>query len=192
MNAIFKQIPKEFKGNKQLLNADLTQLAGFEFNAYTSLDNLWFTAPDYQLDEDGLLRITLSKQNSELCFKKHEKFEKLLLQLMVFNFDLEGEDYEIIRAKNLIIDKKKPVFSGASVAIHTTQKGKKAMFVALGVALLDECPTRDRWYFACQIGFAAQLENGKIFRPMTSQPSIKLTAPPDDIDGVSWELGSDS
>jgi hypothetical protein len=188
VNALFKTIPAALKGKKSLLHANLSQLVGFEFNPYTSLDKLLAKFPQYQIGEDGTLQIAMEKEKSSLWFKTNPKFQKILLQLMIFNFDLEGDDYEVFKMEDLVIDISMPIFTGARVAIPTTQQGKKGLLVALGASYCDRGMAGDRRYFACQINFAVQLNNGKVFSPV-SETKLPQKNKEEKIEGISWVLG---
>lgn len=188
INALFKTIPATLKGEKCLLHANLSQLIGFEFNPHTSLDKLLLRFPQYQLGNDGMLQVILEPGQTGTWFKKHPKYQGVQLQLMLFNFDLQGDAYEVFRTADLLIDLSKPMFAGAKVSISTTQQGKKGLLVALGAAYFNESIARDRRYFACQINFATQLDNGKVYHP-----TVVLPMPPKQQEqaqpGITWEIG---
>lgn len=191
MNALFKTIPDVFKGEKKLLHADISQLTGFEFNRYTSLQRILPTLPSCKLGIDGDLAISLNKYVISQNDKNYKSFKCLTLQLMVFNFDLVTDHYELFTINDLNIDLRKPSFAGAKVVVPTQQQSQNALIVALGATLGDGLSINgDRRYYACQLIFAGNVNQGQLVYPERKVIEKPINPPAQDS-GLSWEILED-
>lgn len=192
MNALFKKIPDAFKGQKKLRHADLSQLADFQFNAYTNLNRLLLALPSCNLAQDGLLTITLPKDAIKRFAETNKRYQKLKLQLMVFNLGFEAEDYELFQVNDLVVAINQTSFPEAKVVVPTQQGGERALVVALGAAYCykDNERTGDRRHFACQFVYAANVCDGKVVYPEQKVVAVKPVEEVGEDSGISWVVNS--
>ena len=80
---------------------------------------------------------------------------------MVFNFELDGEHCELIKVNDMEIPLNLTDFPGAKLTLKTTQKGARALIIALGISYLSKgIPNGDKRYCGCQISHAWHLQDG--------------------------------
>ena len=80
---------------------------------------------------------------------------------MVFNFELDGEHCELIKVNDMEIPLNLTDFPGAKLTLKTTQKGARALIIALGISyLIEGIPNCDKRYYGCQISHAWHLQEG--------------------------------
>lgn len=192
MIEVFKTIPKTQQGNKNLIEGNLNLLNGFQFNRHSDLTKLLLKLPLCTINETGLLNIKFAAQPLLNMIKRVYKASTAQLQLMVFNFDLDGDAYEIFEINPLLLHFGTPDFIGARLNIPTEQKGEKALIVALGVSYLkDKYCSKDRRYYACQIINALHLKDGQPVEFVAEiPPEIKMEED-NEGDGLDWEMGEE-
>ncbi len=190
MMLVFNAIPKTKQGHKKLIDGNLNLLNGFEFNGHTPLTKLLFNLPICSRSETGLLQLKFAAQPLFNLIKKVNSASIAQLQLMVFNFDLAGQAYEIFNINPLLLHFDKPDFDGARLNIQTDQQGEKALIIALGVSYLkDNSPSRNRRYYACQIINALHLKDGLVVEFVEEKEPILKMDNSSEEQGLNWEMG---
>lgn len=185
---IFKSIPKEHAGNKKLVDGDLGQLRGFEFNVVAPLSKLLFQPLGAKIQSDGILELEFSKTKLEQFIRVIPNASCAVLQVMVFNFELDGEHCELINVNDMEIPLNLTDFPGAKLMLKTTQKGARALIIALGISYLSKgILNDDKRYYGCQISHAWHLQDGVEveFIPLV-EGKIEVV---EKVGGISWEMG---
>ncbi|RZJ19917.1 MAG: hypothetical protein EON51_16390, partial [Acinetobacter sp.] len=119
MIEVFKTRPKTQQGNKKLIEGNLNLLYGFQFDRHTDLSKLLLKLPLCTINETGLLNIKFAAQPLLNMIKRVYRASIAQLHLMVFNFDLDGDAYEIFEINPLLLHFDKPDFIGARLNIQT-------------------------------------------------------------------------
>lgn len=191
ITTIFKHIPTSNAGSKKLRDGNLKIIEGFEFNACTRLDQLLLKSPDIKPQTNGLIEFRLPKIDTRHLAKLIPLSDGFVLQVMVFNFDLNDGGYEIMKVNDLKIAFDKTEFPGAKLAIQTEQMGERALLIAIGIFYLHEQQRKDdRKYFACQISNCWHLRDGLIVDFV--EPQIEnVVKVEEEEQGLSWEMGVD-
>lgn len=160
---VFKTIPKSNFGNKKLIDGNISLLKGFDFNRYTTLDKLLFHLPKIELKEKGVLNITLEKiKMKDFISLKAPNAITACLNLMLFSYDLQGEQYEIFSLKELEVSLAGE-FEGRKRSIQLEINGNKALIMGLSIDFKRErYRSKDRNFYAFQIIEALHLKDGEI------------------------------
>jgi|GEM_PF-1267095 len=189
MHAVFKSITAAHAGHKKISDGNLKLMEGFEFNAYTSLGNLLLQMPKMTLQDNGFIGLRVPKLATGHCVKAVGRSDAYMLQVMVFNLDLQTGHYEILKVHDLKVSLNLPEFPGAKVAIPIEMEDERAVFVAIGISYLhDGHRKEDRRYFACQIIKCMHLKDGvevEFIEPL-KEAAIKVE---EEEMGLSWEMG---
>lgn len=187
---IFKTILAAHAGNKKLIDGKLELLKGFEFNSETCFNDLFFKHLDCVFEADGLVKLILPKSDLRALIKSIPKAEVAVIKLMIFNFDLQGEAYEIYKVKDLKISMKSLVFHGAELLVPTKQERDQALLIAIGISYFSNgSPFGDKRYYACKISHAFHLKDGVVVNFIESVPEqVKVV---EDEEGLSWVMGSE-
>ncbi|MFC3562150.1 hypothetical protein [Pedobacter jamesrossensis] len=189
INEIFRSIPNEHLGHKKLRFGNLKLLEGFEFNAVTSLTQLLLRPPNIKLQANGLFELQLPKIDVKQLVKMIPRADGFILQIKLFNFDLNGGDYEIIEINDLKFDIDGVEFPGAKLRVETQQAGDRAVLIAVGISYFHDMNRKeDRRYFACQIRNCYHLKDGVevAFIEPVKEKALKDV---EEEHGLSWELG---
>ncbi|RZK34419.1 MAG: hypothetical protein EOO90_30835 [Pedobacter sp.] len=184
-------ISDEKLGHKKLMEGNISLLKGFEFNIHRSLPNLYYTSPIVSIEENGAVNIQIPKGEIESLFSTRvPNALTVCLKLMVFSFDLDGDNYETFTAKEIQISLAEP-FEGRLLKdkIKIEYKGEKALLIALGVYYKDDYAQfiNNRDFFTCQIIDAYHLRDG-IIVPFMAPPAEEKTKDEEDT-GLDWEIG---
>lgn len=185
---IFKGISKEHAGNKKLIDGNLGLLRGFEFNVAAPLSKLLFQPLGAKIQSDGILELEFPKTKLEQFVRVIPNASCAVLQVMVFNFELDGEHCELIKVNDMEIPLNLTDFQGAKLTLKTTQKGARALIIALGISYLSNgIPNNDKRYFGCQISHAWHLQDGVEVEFITlMEDKIEVF---ENVGGISWEMG---
>jgi len=122
---IFKTIPAEHLGDKKLIQGNIGLLAGFEFNKSTAFNNLFFRNIDCTVEQDGIVTLTLPKAQLKDIINLLPDAEQAMLEMMIFSFDLDGDEFEYFKLHDLKIDLKDPLFPAVKLAERLIIQEKK-------------------------------------------------------------------
>ena len=136
MIEVFKTVPSEFAGNKKLGQGNIGLLQGFRFNSLVPLDTLLQQPPLFAFDQKGQLQIELVAAPSNTMFKQIAKATAIVLQLMVYNLDLNDEENEVIPINDLVIPLANHQFQGGKLNVELNLNGERAALVGLGKTAL--------------------------------------------------------
>ncbi|WP_316782878.1 hypothetical protein [Pedobacter frigiditerrae] len=186
---VFKTIPIENRGSKKLVDGNISLLKGFEFNRHTCLDRLYYSPPMVTIKPNGKLSLILTEGEMDSLFAKNKKFPNVCLNLMVFGFDLNGDDYEIFRVNELRLPLDE-VFAGGNITdLQTNQTGERVLLIALGAHYSNgSSRSYDRKKYACQIINAYHLKDGVII-PFNTTPAEVKSIDEEEDTGLDWEIG---
>lgn len=158
---VFKTIPPSQMGIKRLAEGDISLISGFEFNGATAVTNLLNKLPAINLTAAGL-RLSLSRTEIATWCKQVPKATGLVLQFMVFRFQLLGNKYGAWQIQDLSVCLDKPTYPGAELDLPMEHKGDWALFLCLGVYYKEgQHKIADKRYFACGITHAWHVKDGK-------------------------------
>lgn len=185
---IFKTIPAANLGRKKLIDGNISLLRGFELNSRTALATLMRTETSVNILDKSYIHISLPKGNAKTIFPfKVPKANKACLNLMVFNFDLTGEDYEIIKFNELTIPFEEEL-EAREKKIPLILNGDKALIIAIGIHFKDQhSKIGDQRYKTCQIIYAQHIRDGVIV-PFTEPTKIDQSSAPQLDDGLDWDI----
>ena len=100
-----KDMPKSLRGNKRLIDGNISLLKGFEFNSTARFDQFVFFKPQVQLHTNSALIIDLKAGEAEQLFSlKVPQAKAIGLDVMVLVFDLNGDEYQVYKGNTLKID----------------------------------------------------------------------------------------
>ncbi|MCY1535200.1 hypothetical protein D9M68_705940 [compost metagenome] len=184
---VFKTIPASSVGQKSLGQGNVGIFRDFQFNAFAKLD-LLLLQPEVTLEGSGI-KVVLKENSIADLFKWVAAANAVVLQLMVYNLNLNGEDDEVVCVKDLIILLEDEHFRGAKLQIPLNLKGEQVVCVALGMHYLREDNLRigDRTKRAAAIVYAVRLSEGLEVAFVPDQPVVKPVEK--DEGGLEWELG---
>lgn len=189
---VFKTIPAACAGQKKLQDGNISLLQGFEFNAATWLDHLLLQKPQFSLAGPDTMVLQLPKTDILQLVKRIPKADACVLQVMLFNFDVDSGQYEIISINDLRLSFEQADFPGAQLQVPFAHQGDRLVLVAMGISYLHrEVQKADRRYFACQLAYCRHLKDGVevAFIP----PVAQVSAPIQEAEaGISWTLASPS
>ncbi len=189
---ILNTIPKVQQGNKKLIDGHFELLKGFEFNNDTSINQLLYHLPTVTMEENGMLHMSLPKLPVAQLLQHLPGAAAYQLQLMVFNFDLDGENYEVFKINPICRAFEQLNFPGAQLAIPTDQKGEKALVIAFGICYIkDGAVSNDRKYYACQIIEAKHLKDGLAVEFVPAAAPELAPKEEDEQAGLNWEMGEE-
>lgn len=184
-------ISDEKVGHKKLIEGNISLLKGFEFNKHQSLPDLYYATPIVSIEEKGVVNIRVPKGAIESLFQlKIPNALSVCLKIMVFSFDLDGDNYETVTAKEIEISLAKP-FEGRLLEnkIIIDYKGEKALIIALGLHYKDDYAQfiKNSQFYACQIVEAFHLKDG-IVVPFIA-PIVEEKAKEEEDTGLEWVIG---
>ncbi|WP_316739565.1 hypothetical protein [Pedobacter aquatilis] len=188
----FKGIPATHLGRKKFIDANIGLLAGFEFNTSTAFDTLFFRNLHCLIGKDGLVKLTLWAGDLKNVVQPLEGAKEAVLEVMLFNYDLNGDEYELVKFKNLKIDLQKPIFPSRQISRTITCTGDKALIIAIGISFFwDSGRSANKRFFAAKISHAFHLNNGAIVEFPEPEPEKVLSCIEEEEDGDDWELVDD-
>lgn len=177
----FKAIPQA--GTRNLKDSHLKLLLNFRFNDAKGIDDLWTNIPPIELKPTGL-SLQLNKAEFPKTIPKATQF---VIQLMVVNLDLIGDNNEIIKAKDLVIpinEQMKPV----KLSMPLTLSGDRALIIAIGIHhLANKVKMSNKKYYACDICCAERIKDGKLIAFLVEEQEVLASKPTED-EGVAWEM----
>lgn len=189
---IFKNMPKSLRGNKRLIDGNISLLKGFEFNSTARFDQFVFCKPQVQLHTDSALIIDLKAGEAEQLFSlKVPQAKAIGIDVMVLVFDLNGDEYQVYKGNTLKIDLLHS-FTGAKLKVDLLITGEQALLVALGVHFYTaQFSIDNRKYFAAQIVESWHLRDGQIFTFIErDENEIESSLADNEEDtGLSWVVG---
>lgn len=183
---VFKTIPATNEVAKNLSKGDVGLFRDFQFNALIKLDSLLHKPAEVRLVESGL-HIAFKEDQIADLFKSVAKADTVVLQVMVYNLNLDGDDDEVVCVKDLLIPLASEHFRGAKLQVPLSLIGEQAVWVAIGVHFLNKrwmiC---DRTKMAAAIVYVARLKDGEEVVFMSDQP-VQMQATKDE-GAIAWEL----
>ncbi|WP_421944039.1 hypothetical protein [Pedobacter sp.] len=189
---IFKTIPSAHFGNKKLSQGNIGLLAGFEFNKSTAFNNLFFKNIICTIEQGGLVNLSLPKSELKDIINLIPDAEQAMLEIMLFSFDLDGNEYETFKLNDLIIDLKDPLFPSRKIRRAINHVGEKALIIAIGISYLwDESRSQHKNYFAAKISHAFHLSNGTIVKFIEPEQEKVVALVEDYSSDSDWELVDD-
>ena len=184
---IFKTVPSTFIGSKKLGQGDVGIFKDFQFNASAKLDLLLHQQPKVKLEGSGL-NIAFKGDSIVDLFKWIAKADTAVLQLMVYNLSLDGDDDEVVCIKDLFIPLENEHFGGAKLQVPLNLIGEQVVWVAMGVHFLHQNGMiGDRTKRAASIVYVARLWDGVAVVFEAVQPALRQVEK--DEGGMEWELG---
>lgn len=184
---VFKTMPSTLNGYKKLNHGDIGLFKGFQFNAKATLDSLLYQQPVIELEKGGL-EIVFEENSVANLFSKVKNTNTAVLQLMVYNLNLDGADDEIVCVKDLIMPLNGKYFRGAKLQVPLNFVGEQVAWVALGIHYLKERDWMigDQAKRAAGIIYVKRLSDGAevVFIPHPKVPDQIV----DDKDELDWEL----
>ncbi|MES2652718.1 MAG: hypothetical protein V4663_13330 [Bacteroidota bacterium] len=189
MLKVFKTIPADFIGHKQLNQGDVGIFKDFQFNASARLDSLLFQLPKVEIAASGLKIVFKAYKESLIggLFKRVAKADTALLKLMVYNLNLDNNDDEVVSIKELGIPSNNESFRGATVQIPLNFIGQQVVFVAVGIHYEGKnSMIGDKTKRAAAIVHVARLNDGVevAFVPQPQAPHETK----DDNEGLDWVM----
>ncbi|SES20339.1 hypothetical protein [Pedobacter rhizosphaerae] len=186
---VFKTISSVQMGIKRLIGGDISLISGFEFNGATTVTNLLYKLPAINLTAAGL-RLSLSRTEIATWCKYPPKATGLVLQSMVFRFQLRGSKYDVWQIQDLSVCLDKLIYPGAALDVPMEHRGEWALFLCLGVYYKEgEHKIADRRYFACGITHAWHVKDGK---KLSFTPRVKETVVCNPAtSGLTWEVNAE-
>ncbi|WP_316832916.1 hypothetical protein [Pedobacter aquatilis] len=187
--AVFATVPAANAGNKRLADGNVALLQGFEFNAATRLERLLHLLPEIHLLNPGSFQLLLPKVETGMLLRVMPKADFAVLQVMVFNFNLNNGQYEIIQVNDLQVAMAEKTFPGAKLSLPVEPDGDRVLLVAIGISYVEDGSRRnDRRYFACQLVHCLHLRDGVevVFETPVKE---RVVVKEERVDGVRWELG---
>lgn len=186
---VFRSISQEHLGKKQLRMGNISMLEGFQFNPEASLSDLLFEIPAVHIDStDQHLHMKISRMYTERLIKSVPKATHALLKVMIFNFELDGDLYEIENLQELRIPVNQREFKGAKIRIHLEQKGARAIIVAMGISYIEhDARNFNKRNFACGITNAIHLQDG-VEKKWICREGEKLPELPMEQTLQQWEV----
>jgi len=160
--AVLKTIPKEKAGAKKLIDGNISLLTGFEFNQATPFSKLWLKPTEFNIVDRQAIRLSLPEENLRNLVKPYAKATHIILQAIIFNFELDGDEYEEVRVKDLSIPLNLDHFSGKALNVTLNLNGDRAVLIALGVHYTDDSAFGGVKQIACKIAHAIQIRDGQI------------------------------
>lgn len=185
--AILSTISKEFAGKKELVNGDVALLKDFQLSSLRRLDSFLWKAPIISIIPNDEIQIVIVEGNPSNLFKKVAKAINIVLELMVYNMDLNGENDQILPELPLVIPFEGE-FKGATLRLPLDLNGERLVMVGIGIHYLSkEFEIGARNTQAGGIVFAAKFTDGieVPFIPIEAKPVKAETK----VEGTSWVLG---
>ena len=183
---VFKTIPSTFIGSKKFGQGDVGIFKDFQFNASARLDSLLHQQPEIKLDGTGL-HIAFKGNSIADLFKRVAKADVAVLQLMVYNLSLDGDEDEVVCIKDLFIPLESEHFRGAKLQVPLNFIGEQVVWVAMGVHFLNRMGMiGDRTKRAASVVYVARLRDGLEVVFVPDQPALRHVEK--DKEGIEWEL----
>jgi hypothetical protein len=184
---VFKTIPATFVGPKKLAQGNVGVFKDFQFNRSARLHLPFNEQPKIDLDGFGL-KIAFPGISEDGLFKWPEKANTVVLQLMVYTLNLEGDDDEVVSVKDLLIPLGGEYFKGAKLQVPLNFKGEQVVWVALGMHFLHEKNSMigDITKRAAAVVFIARLTEGVEVVFVPDEPVPRQVEK--DEGGLEWEL----
>ncbi|MES2652632.1 MAG: hypothetical protein V4663_12890 [Bacteroidota bacterium] len=168
MLKVFKTIPADFIGHKQLNQGDVGIFKDFQFNASARLDSLLFQLPKVEIAASGL----------KIVFKAYK--ESLIAGLF-------KQVDEVVSIKELGIPSNNESFRGATVQIPLNFIGQQVVFVAVGIHYEGKnSMIGDKTKRAAAIVHVARLNDG-VEVAFVPQPQAPYETK-DDNEGLDWVM----
>lgn len=171
---VFKTIPAANLGLKNLWEGDISVFKDFQFNALARLNLPLNQEPKVKLDTSGL-KIAFPGNWADGFFKWPVKANAVVLQLMVYNLNLNSDDDEVVAVKDLLIPLDSEHFRGAKLLVPLNFKGEQVVWVALGMHFLDKNNSMigDKTKRAASIVYVARLSDGEEVAFVSAEPVLK-------------------
>ena len=183
---VFKTIPAAYLGSKKLGDGDISIFRDFQLNASAGLNLPLNQKPKVKLDTAGV-KIAFSGNSIDSVFKWPAKANAAVLQLMVYNLDLDGHDDEVVYVKDLLVPLNSEHFKGAKLQVPLTFTGEQVVWVALGMHFLQQHGMiGDKTKRAASIVYVARLRDGEEVAFVSDQPVLRQVEK--DEEGMEWEL----
>ncbi|MBC7616068.1 MAG: hypothetical protein H7202_08385 [Pedobacter sp.] len=182
---VFKTIPANLVGAKKFGQGDVGVFRSFQFNESVRLDSLLHQQPEIKLDGTGL-HIAFKGNSIADLFKQVAKADAVVLQLMVYNLNFDGDD-EVVSIKDLLIPLHGEYFRGAKLQVPLNLVGEQVVWVAMGVHFLNRMGMiGDKTKRAASVVFVARLRDGLEVVFVPDQPALRHVEK--DKEGIEWEL----
>jgi hypothetical protein len=184
--AVFATIPKTFAGNKQLLQGNVALLKGFSFKRLRRLDSLLYRYPSFTLGLNEL-QLVFEPLAATAFFKPFAKATAAVIELKVFNMDLNGNTDETIDIKPLVV----PIgseFKGAKLNVPLVLAGDRLVLVAVCINYRNgKSAMGGAKASAGEIVFAMKLKDG-LEVPFVA-PNLTVAQVEEKGAGLEWEMG---
>ena len=182
---VFKTIPSTFVGSKKLGQGDVGIFKDFQFNASAKLDLLLHQQSEVKLEGSGL-NIAFKGNLMADLFKWVAKANAVVIQLMVYNLNFDGDD-EVVSIKDLLIPLHDEYFRGAKLQVPLNLVGEQVIWVAMGVHFLNRTGMiGDKTKRAASVVYVARLRGGLEVVFVPDQPALRHLEK--DKGGMEWEL----
>jgi hypothetical protein len=123
-------------------------------------------------------------------FASQKKLQHVCLNLMIFNFDLNGDNYQIFEVNELRLPFNEVFIGGNIIDLQTDQTGDKALLIALGVHYANSSTrSYDKKKYACKITHALHLTDGMIVPFIEPIVEVKPKDEDKEDTGLSWVVG---
>lgn len=185
--SIFKTIPAAQAGSKKLGDGDLNLLRSLEINKLKRLDALLSKAPVISILPNGEIKIVIGGGKPSNLFKQVDRAISVVLELMVYNMDLNGDNDQILPGLPLVIPFEDE-FAGATLRLPLDLDGERLVMVGIGIHYLSkEFEIGARNTRAGGIIFSAKFIDGieVPFIPIEAKPVKAETK----VEGTGWVVG---
>jgi hypothetical protein len=183
-----KTAPVELKGNKQLRDANLNLLQGFELNRWTAFDKLVLQAPQFLFNSTGDCKVSFNAMPMAKTVIAPRNADEVVFELVLINLELNGEQYEKFTPHPLQVPLDQAMPS-ASIKLELDLSGNRLLLLMAGVSFKSgKLHINDRSKYASKILLAKHLIDGKevVFEPSIPAP-IKTEEQPQS--NLGWEFG---
>lgn len=180
-------IPKTSLGAKKFSYGDVSIFRDFQFNTSIKLATLLHEFPKVKLQPSGLA-ISFKEERTVKLVRWVPRAASAVIQLMVYNLNLDDVNDEVFSAKDLLISGESEHFRGAKLQVPLTLKGERIVWVAIGIHYLGDHNQfiGDKTKRAGAIVKIMRLSDGVEVKFTPEQPTV-VTESGDD-GKIGWDL----
>lgn len=184
--AVFNTIPKEFIGKKTLIQGDVCLLMDFPFNKPKKVDSLLYRGPEITILSSGKMLLEIPPHAPLEFFRQVPKATSVVMEFLVYNMDVEGNEDELIPINPLAIPFSCD-FGGAKLTIPLVLSGDRIVIIGMGLHYLNgTTKIGSQQARAGSILFANKFRDGVVL-PFIPAPSASIITE-EKIQGLSWDF----